>query len=576
MDLDRCARFLAPALLTLKVKTMRVRVCLCLSVFLFPIAAAAQQTAAAPRLGVGGGEKPLGLPEAVEAALNNNLDVEIERLNVEIAQQAVRSAEGAFDFTLAYAPGFEDLHQPVSSVLQGGASGIVNDRNFTNDFRARQKLPSTGGEVSFRFDNTRQSTDNAFVTLSPYFQSQLLLEFSQPLLRGRTTDRERNQIRVRQKNVTLSEQAFEARVIDIVTEAQRAYWELVFARRDLEVRQESVELARAQLELNRRLVEGGSLARMELPAAEAELERRREDFLMAQEAITRAENRLKLLISNESESAWWPLEIVPAEGDAPVPPPTPLADAVQMALSRRVELRSLASQADLNELDRELQTNLTKPRVDLVASYGQIGLAGSRRAGEDPLSGLNQPLYDRINELSEGQNLPALPVPSFGDLPPGLVGNYGSALGNLFEPKYRVVRAGVEIEFTHRNRTAQAELARALIERRRLRADRERVVQQIQAEVRNALQSLQTVRQRLAAARAAVAARRERLESETFLFERGSSTTFLVQTRQNEYSAARGAEARARVDLNLAIAEYHRSTGVTLETWGINTAVETP
>jgi outer membrane protein TolC len=93
--------------------------------------------------------------------------------------------------------------------------------------------------------------------------------------------------------------------------------------------------------------------------------------------------------------------------------------------------------------------------------------------------------------------------------------------------------------------------------------------------VRNALQSLQTARQRLAAARSAVTARRERLESEAFMFERGSSTTFLVQTRQNEYSAARGAEARARVDLNLAIAEYHRATGVTLETWGINTAVET-
>jgi HAE1 family hydrophobic/amphiphilic exporter-1 len=247
-----------------------------------------------------------------------------------------------------------------------------------------------------------------------------------------------------------------------------------------------------------------------------------------------------------------------------------------MALGRRVELRSLASQSELNELDRELQTDRTKPRVDLVASYGQIGLAGGRRAGEDPFSGLNQPLYERINELSQGQNLPPLPSPSFGALPPGLVGNYGSALGNMFEPKYRVVRAGVEIEFTHRNRTAQAELARALIERRRLRADRERIVQQIQAEVRNALQSLQTARQRLAAARAAVTARRERLESEAFMFERGSSTNFLVQTRQNEYSAARGSEARARVDLNLAIAEYHRATGVTLETWGINTAPESP
>jgi HAE1 family hydrophobic/amphiphilic exporter-1 len=501
-------------------------------------------------------------------ALKNNLDVEIERLNIELAQQAARSAEGVFDLTFAYAPGVEDLHQPVSSVLQGGASGIVNDRYLTNDFQVRQKLPAAGGEVSFRFDNTRQSTDNAFVTLSPYFQSQMLLEFTQPLLRGRTTDRDRNQIQVRQKNVTLSQQAFEARVIETVSDVQRAYWELVLARRDFEVREESVALAQTQLELNRRMVDAGSLARMELPAAEAELERRREELFVAQEAITRAENHLKTLLSNESESAWWPLEILPAEGDMPMPPLTPLADALQMAMNRRVELRSLASQSEVNELDRQLQADQTKPRVDLVASYGQIGLAGGPRAGEDPLSGINEPLYDRVNELSEGQNLSPLPLPSF-DLPQSLVGNYGAALGNMFEPKYRIVRAGLKIEFTHRNRAAEAELARTLIERRRLGANRERVVQQIQAEVRDALQSLQTARQRLAAARAAVAARRERLDSEAFMFEKGASTNFLVQTRQNEYSAARASEVRARVDLNLAIAEYHRATGVTLETWGI-------
>jgi HAE1 family hydrophobic/amphiphilic exporter-1 len=548
---------------------MQLRIiCLCLFVLACHIPAGAQQPPS-PRIGIGGGERPLGLPEAIETALKNNLDVEIERLNVELAEQAVRSAEGAFDLTVSYAPGFEDLHQPVSSVLQGGASGIVNDRYLTNNFLVRHRFQTTGGEVRFRFDNTRQSTDNAFVTLSPYFQSQTLLEFAQPLLRGRHTGRDRNEIEVRQRNVTLSQQAFEARVIETVSSVQQAYWELVFARRDLEVREESVDLARTQLELNRRMVEGGSLARMELPAAEAEMERRREDLFVAQEAVTRAENRLKVLISNESDASWWPLEIIPAEGDVPMPPLTPLADAIEMALGRRVELRSFDSQSEINELDHQLQADLTRPRVDLVASYGQIGLAGGRHPGEDPLSGLNDPLYNRVNELSEGQNLPPLPTPSFGELPPNLVGNYGSALGNMFEPKHRVVRAGLEIEFTHRNRTAQAELARTLIERRRLRANRERAVQQIRAEVRDELQSLETARQRLAAARTAVAARGERLESESFMFEKGASTTFLVQTRQNEYSAARAAEVRARVDLNLAIAAYHRATGVTLENWGI-------
>ena len=113
---------------------MLSRTCFCLSFFLCQIFATAQQAPLPPRVGISGGEKALGLPEAIEAGLENNLDVEIERLNVELAQQAVRSAEGAFDLTFAYAPGFEDLHQPVSSVLQGGASGIVNERYLTNNF----------------------------------------------------------------------------------------------------------------------------------------------------------------------------------------------------------------------------------------------------------------------------------------------------------------------------------------------------------------------------------------------------------------------------------------------------------
>ncbi len=552
----------------MQVRTLPL-VFLCILILFCQAQASAQQPPLNPRVGVSGGQRQLSLPDAIEAAINNNLDVEIERLNVDLAEEEVRAAQGAFDLTFAYAPGVEDLHQPVSSVLQGGASGIVNDRYLTNDFLVRQKLPSTGGQVSFRFDNTRQSTDNAFVTLSPYFQSQLLLEFSQPLLKGRRIDPERSEIRVRQANVTISQQAFEARVIEVVTAVQRAYWDLVYARRDLEVRQESIDLAQSQLDLNRRLVEGGSLARMELPAAEAELERRREEYFAGQESITRAENRLKVLLSNESDSTWWPVEIIPAEGDVPMPPLTPLADAVEMALNRRVELRSIASESEVNDLVRELREDQTKPRVDLVASYGQIGLAGAQQTGDDPLSGLNEPLYNRVNELSETQNLPALQIPSFGTLPGSLVGNYGSALGNMFEPKYRVVRAGLEIEFTHRNRAAKAELARTLIERRRLAVNRERVVQQIQAEVRNATQALETARQRLKATRAAVTARQERLESEAFLFEKGSSTNFLVQTRQNEFSAARASAVRAAVDLNLAIVEYHRATGVTLENWGV-------
>ncbi len=522
-----------------------------------------------PRAGLSGIQRTLDLPEAIELALHNNLDIEIERLEIGLAEEAVQSSRGAFDTTLSWLPGIRDRRSPTSSVLQGGPAGLIKESFMTQNFAVRKKLAATGGELSFDFDNSRQSTSNLFVNLNPFVQSQMFLSFTQPLIRNRKTDRDRTQVAIRQRTVTLSKQAFELRVIDVLTAVQRAYWDLVFARRDLEVREEAVQLAGRQFEMNRRMAAAGTLAEVEIVAAEAELERRRGDFFAARDLVTQAENRLKTLVCANRSCDWWPLEIVPAAGDAPLPPLNPLPEAVQSALRARPESHSVESQLEINGLNRDFQKGQTKPRVDLVAGYGQIGLAGALRTEDNPFSSLNQPLYDRVNRLSETQGLPAVEQPSFGALPSFLRGGYGQTLSNLFDPSFRIVQVGVEFELTPRNRTAEAELARTLIERRQLEARQNQLEQAIEAEVRNAFQALETAQQQLSSARSAVRARREKLESETRLFENGESTNFLVLTRQNEYSEARATEVRTRANLNLAIADYQRALGTTLKTWGI-------
>ncbi len=513
--------------------------------------------------------RSLSLPDAIREALQHNPNIEVERISVDIAEESVDSARGFYDTTLSFSPSLEDRNVPVSSVLQG-AGGKLSEDLFRVDFSAVKALPETGGRISFRFENARTSSTNLFVNLNPFVQSQFVAAFEQPLIRNRSTDTARNRVRVSQKTVELSESVFEERVVEVVSEVQRAYWSLVFARRDLEVREEAVVLAQRQLEMNRRMVSAGALAQVEISAAVAELERRRGDSFAARSLVTQAENRIRSLISQDRASSWWSVQIMPVGRDLPAPPLTPLSDAVESALQQRPELRSMESRLEINGINLQLRQDQTKPRLDLVASYGQTGLAGSLRAEENPFSSLNDPLFERVNQLSQAQGLGPIQPQSLGVLPSFLIGGYGSTLSNLFDTSFRTVQVGVKFDLTPRNRTAQAELAKVSLERRQLQSQRKLSEMLIEADVRNVVDALETARQRLEASRAEAGARQEKLASETRLFENGESTNFLVLTRQNEYSEARVSQVRARADLNLAVAEYHRAVGGLLETWGIS------
>jgi len=139
----------------------------------------------------------------------------------------------------------------------------------------------------------------------------------------------------------------------------------------------------------------------------------------------------------------------------------------------------------------------------------------------------------------------------------------------MFRGNYQTVQAGLTLDFTIHNRTASANLAEAAIARKRLDLMRDRAEQAIEAQARNALQALETARQRVRAAEAGAVAAKEKLESETRLFESGESTNFLVLTRQNEYSDARRLQVEADAAFNKAVAQYEGALGTTLETRNI-------
>ncbi len=524
---------------------------------------------AARRVGVGLIRRPLSLSDAVQAALRNNLEIEIERVNTATARQGVRAAQGYLDPVLRWAPALESRNTPTSSVLVG-AGGRLSEHLLAQNFYLRQRLPWQGLALNVDFENVRQSTSNPFVSLNPFVNSRLVFGVSLPLLRNRVVDRERAELRIRRRQADLADAEFEQRVIEIISRVEQTYWDLVAAREDVEVRREAVELGREQLARTQRMVAAQTLAPIEISAAEAELERRVDSYYAGLNILTEVENALKTLLAASRSEALWEEEIIPTEVKILEPPEAEdLRAAVAAAVARRPEIRALEARRQASRVQRELSAEQVKPQLNLVAGYANAGLAGSLSARENPFSEANRASAVRLNELSALAGLPPIPVASFGSLPDILVGGYGTALSNLFARRYQTFQAGLSLDLNLRNRTAEANLAQATLAERRLELERVRLEQLIQAQVRNALQALETARQRIRAAEAAERAARDKLESEIRLFQTGESTNFMVLTRQNEYSDSRRRGVVARLESNKAVSRLRQALGLTLEAHGI-------
>jgi HAE1 family hydrophobic/amphiphilic exporter-1 len=356
----------------------------------------------------------------------------------------------------------------------------------------------------------------------------------------------------------------------VVTRVEQTYWDLVAARQAVVVLSDNVEWAREQLARNKRMVSSGSLAPVEISAAEAELERRLDTYYSGVGAVTEAENALKLLLAPTREDPLWSDEIVPVDVQTLEPRESlDLREAVGAALKQRAELRSIATRREVASVQTKLSADQVKPLVNFVAGYANAGLAGTISSAENPFSALFGTQVDRLNELSAQAGLPPISLSGFGAPPPSLVGGYGSTLSNLFAGSYPSVQVGLSFDFNPRNRAAEANLAQSTIAERRLKLEQVRAEQLIEAQVRNAMQALETARQRIAAAEASVRAAKEKLDSETRLFQTGESTNFLVLTRQNEYADSRQREVVARLDANKAIARLRQALGATLEAHNI-------
>ncbi len=520
------------------------------------------------RVGVDMGEqRAISVREAVEMALANNKDIEVARAGVRVAEFDLRAARGVYDPRFLTNTYYERTETPAASFLSGSTSGAVTQSGLFSTSSVQGLAPKFGGGYRVDFVSNRVTTNNQFAALNPQYPTSLNFNYTQPVLRGRSFDQNRRQIEIAKKNLSLTDAQFRQRAIETITAVQRSYWDLVYALRNLQIQRDAVRDARQQLEHNRRLVREGQLAPIDVVAAEAQISGFEQSVYTALDEVGRAENSLKNLIAENRESPLWGASLVPADSVDVVPPRVTLDEALGAALRSRPELQSSDVAVAINEIEQRFAREQTRPQVDLVANYGAVGLAGplNAAAGDNPFTASSAQLRQRINELSAISGLQPLPEPPAQSLPEALVGGYGRSVTNLAANRYTNFRVGVAVNLPFRNTTAEAQLGRTLVERDRIRTQREQLEQLIQVDVRNALQLVRTAESRLRAAASARSASEQQYASEQRKLEAGQSTVFLVLERQTALTTARGNELRAQTELNKAVADLQRATGNALE-----------
>lgn len=511
---------------------------------------------------------PLTLDEAIRRALENNNTIEVAKDDVRYAETQLRSLLGVYDTTFTVTPTY----------TRSSSNGSSPSNNFSLNLGGSQLFRS-GGRIEPFFNNSRSSsffttgangtTTQVVSSSTSFYRSDIGVNFIQPLFRNRSIDSTRRNIRIQRKRLQQTDADFRRTTIDIISQVQRAYWDLVFALRDQQNKIANLNLSKESLRQVEVKINAGQSAPLERAQVVTELANRETDLLLASQQVSIADNTLKQLLFKDSTTPDWMKQLVPTDPPNFDMTPISLDDALADARANRPELRRLKLQTEINDIDIEFFRNQVKPQIDLNSSFSLNGfsqaIGGSTTTSTSPLLTTASDLYllNAINSIrptgtAEFTN-PTITTTNTTTS----IGGLNQSLRNLFNSNAPNYSVGVTIGFPFRNKTAKADLAGARIQQEQIGAQTRQQEQTIYVEVRNAVQALETARQRVLTSRIARENAEIQLQGEQKLFESGRSTTFLLFQRENALATARNSEIRAQTDYNKAISDLQRATSTT-------------
>jgi outer membrane protein len=484
------------------------------------------------------GEIPISINDLINLTLENNLDIAVQRLTPIQSGYGIDLTYRPFEPTLRIAASVARDTFQSRSQFTGTSSVTQLTHTYSVGYGQRLKF---GADVALDFSVNRSSTSAGVETFNPSWFGVMRYSYTQRVLNGFGREVNSRGIRVAQNNKSISEIQFERQVIDLVTTAQKTYWDLAFTVDNLKVKKASLELAEKTLKDNQAQVDAGVMARIDLVQARLQVATRQEELLVSNYTQTQIEDQVKKLVTTQPDPGLVLARLSPTQTARrpQADDSLPVAAAIRVALENRPELRQANLQLRNSEIDIAYYKNLLLPTLDITAGYTQNGVGGVQtlRAGFGPTA------------------------PIISVTPGGL----GDALGQLIRSQSGGYSLGFNLQIPLTNRAQQAEYAQVSVQRMTTEQNLKALEQQIALEVRNAVTQLEMNRARIETARESRALAEEQYNAEQKKFELGASTIRFVLEEQRNLEQMLSNELSAQVNYAKALVDYDRALGVTLK-----------
>jgi outer membrane protein TolC len=549
------------------------------------------------------GKLELSMQEAVELALENSLDIVVQRYNPWFADTGILKANSGgfggvtpgavFGGSTANNPLFNFDPQVVTSISVDSRVSPVNNpitsgtgvsttssavppalKSHTTIYNTQltQGL-QTGTSLFLAWDNTRSSNTSTFQLFNPAVQSTIFVGFQQQLLNGFGRSVNTRNIRIAKNNRKIADWAFTQQAITTVTNTITAYWELVFARENVKVQEQAVTVAQKLYNDNKKQLEIGTMAPLDVTRAESELATDRQNLIVAQTVHLQNQQILKNAISKDPLAPnLVNVEIIPTElPSRPEAIEAPsFEEAAKEAFAKRPELQEEALNLLNGEIDLKATRNALLPTALLQAQYGTVGLSGNSLNATSaivPGAAVIGPNGQAVEGIDPATGLPvSIFLPTQRTTVTGANTNgFGGALSQVFHNQFPDYNVQLTVTIPIRNRSAQADNQRAILTQRQLEAQLQLLKNTALLDVRNTYIALTQDRAQVDAASKARELQQQTFDAEQKKYQLGASTVYLVIQTQRDLISAQGTELRALANLEEAKANYERAVGRTLE-----------
>ena len=492
----------------------------------------------------------LSIQEAVQRAMERNIDISVARITPRLTDFTLLGLEANYRLNLTSAAGntrttdlprvtTQGISEPTTSMRENWSAGIA------------QNLWWGGGNYSVAWTNSRFNSPSSVNIRNPQFQSGLTAALVQPLLRGFRTDSTRTAIQTSRISQQNDEISLNSTMATTQANVRNAYWDLVYAVQAVEAAQSSFDLASRLVKDNEARVEIGTLAPIDVVTAQAEEATRRQALVQAQATVRTSELSLKRLIVSGTEDPLWTSSLNPVDRPPTTPEPINLEGAVSRALTQRTDFQQSQNNLRISDINLRNQVDLTRPQLNLQASYGLSGLGGpflQRTGAVDPITG------GPVNNV----------IPS----------GYFDALRNISGFDAPTWTVALNFAYPIGRSTQEANVARSRLSLDQSRANVKALELQIATEVTNAALTVQSSLESVQASAVARELSQKRLEAAQSKFEVGMATNFEVVQAQRDFTDARNNELRAILTYRKALVNFEtvQVVGTRGVTAGVGTA----